>query len=75
MVATEWEEFRHLDLAALLQAMAYPVVVDGRNLFDDLQMSNAGFSYYPTGRPRRLRQDDGTVGANLLASGGTAPDR
>lgn len=75
VVATEWEEFRHLDLAALRQAMAYPVVVDGRNLFDVLQMSNAGFSYYPTGRPRRPRQDGGTVGANPLASGGTAPGR
>jgi UDPglucose 6-dehydrogenase len=75
VVATEWEEFRQLDLAALREAMAYPVVVDGRNLFDPLEMSNAGFSYYPTGRPRRLREDDGTVGANLFASGGTASGR
>ncbi len=75
VVATEWEEFRQLDLTALREAMAYPVVVDGRNLFDPLEMSNAGFSYYPTGRPRRLREDDGTLGAHLLASGGTARGR
>ena len=59
VVATGWEEFKHLDLAALRETMAYPVVVDGRNLFDPIEMSNAGFSYYPTGRPRRLREDNG----------------
>ena len=52
-LATEWEEFLALDLAAIRSRMAYPVVVDGRNLFDPAEMVAAGFSYYAVGRPAR----------------------
>jgi hypothetical protein len=31
--------------------MVYPVVVDTRNALDPAAMIEAGFSYYPTGRP------------------------
>jgi UDPglucose 6-dehydrogenase len=50
VLATEWDEFRTLDLGALAAAMAHPVLVDGRNLFDPETMRAAGFWYYPTGR-------------------------
>ncbi len=50
VLATEWGEFRGLDLAALKRSMTQPVVVDGRNLFDPAEMAAAGFWYYPTGR-------------------------
>jgi UDPglucose 6-dehydrogenase len=55
VLATDWEEFRGLDLAALKRAMVYPVVVDGRNLFDSSEMARAGFWYYPLGRPSVLQ--------------------
>jgi UDPglucose 6-dehydrogenase len=51
IVATEWREFLDLDLARLYEAMAYPVIVDGRNLLDEVTASSHGFTYYPTGRP------------------------
>lgn len=51
VVGTDWDEFRGLDLARLKQVMAYPVVVDGRNIFEPDEMKQAGFTYYPTGRP------------------------
>jgi UDPglucose 6-dehydrogenase len=51
VLCTEWDEFKTLDLEKLHSLMAYPVVIDGRNLFDPQEMRNAGFSYYPTGRP------------------------
>jgi UDPglucose 6-dehydrogenase len=51
VLCTEWDEFKSLDLEKLHSLMAYPVVIDGRNLFDPQEMKNAGFSYYPTGRP------------------------
>lgn len=51
VLATEWDEFRSLDLHAVRRSMAYPVVVDGRNLFDPAEMEAAGFWYYPIGRP------------------------
>jgi UDPglucose 6-dehydrogenase len=50
VVATEWPVFRDLDLGTLKEIMTYPLVVDGRNLFDPSEMAEAGFWYYPTGR-------------------------
>ncbi|MBA2312720.1 MAG: UDP-glucose/GDP-mannose dehydrogenase family protein [Actinobacteria bacterium] len=51
VICTEWAEIKELDLGKLTSAMAYPVIVDGRNLFDPEEMKKAGVSYYPTGRP------------------------
>jgi UDPglucose 6-dehydrogenase len=51
VIATEWPEFRTLDLETLGRVMAHRVVVDGRNLFDPAAMEAAGFWYHPTGRP------------------------
>lgn len=50
VVATEWGEFAQLDLERVKSEMAYPVVVDGRNVFDPQVMRAAGFVYYPAGR-------------------------
>jgi UDPglucose 6-dehydrogenase len=55
VLATEWPEFGDLDLGRLRGLMAHPVVVDGRNLFDPDAMREAGFWYYPTGRPPVLQ--------------------
>ena len=52
VVCTEWREFLEIDLTRLKTVMAYPFVVDGRNLFDPNTMRDAGFTYYPTGRPQ-----------------------
>jgi UDPglucose 6-dehydrogenase len=51
VICTEWLEFRTLDLFRLTGVMAYPLVVDGRNMFSPAAMSRAGLSYFPTGRP------------------------
>jgi UDPglucose 6-dehydrogenase len=51
VVCTEWPEYRDIHLDKLKSVMAYPVVVDGRNLYDPQVMEQAGFNYYPTGRP------------------------
>ena len=51
VIGTDWADFKELDLARIRELMVYPIVVDGRNLFEPEQMRAAGFSYYPTGRP------------------------
>jgi UDPglucose 6-dehydrogenase len=51
LVLTEWPQFACLDLDRLLRTMRYPVVIDGRNLFNPKQMAAAGFHYYSVGRP------------------------
>jgi UDPglucose 6-dehydrogenase len=59
VLATEWQEFRTLDLAALKEVMAYPVVVDGRNALDPVEVAAAGFAYHPMGRPAILQSRSG----------------
>jgi UDPglucose 6-dehydrogenase len=51
VIATDWQEFKDIDLKRLREVMAYPVLVDGRNIYDMEQMHAEGFTYYPTGRP------------------------
>ena len=51
VLATEWSEFAELDFVKVKELMAFPVVVDGRNLFDAQRVVSAGLSYYPVGRP------------------------
>jgi UDPglucose 6-dehydrogenase len=50
VVCTDWNEFKHLDLARVYQVMRTPVVVDGRNIYDPHQMLRIGFHYRGVGR-------------------------
>jgi UDPglucose 6-dehydrogenase len=50
LVLTEWEDFAALDLARVKKLLRYPIVVDGRNLFDPALMEAAGLNYYSIGR-------------------------
>src|SRR6202044_3129132 len=50
LILTEWEEFAHLDLHRLNQILKYPIVIDGRNLYDPKVMAAHGFTYYSVGR-------------------------
>ncbi len=48
---TEWDEFRWLDFARVLDAMAEPrALVDARNLLDPAAMRRQGFAYQGVGR-------------------------
>ncbi|NQV82161.1 MAG: UDP-glucose/GDP-mannose dehydrogenase family protein [Alphaproteobacteria bacterium] len=51
-IVTEWDHFKpgRLDLGALKAAMATPVLVDFRNLFDPSVAAAAGFAYISVGR-------------------------
>jgi UDPglucose 6-dehydrogenase len=51
VLATEWPDFRNLDLAEVHRRMHTPIVFDGRNLFDPVTMRDLGFQYYAIGRP------------------------
>jgi UDPglucose 6-dehydrogenase len=54
LILTEWEEFSNLDLPRLRQELKYPMVIDGRNLYDPEVMAAQGFTYYSVGRPACL---------------------
>ena len=51
VLCTDWDEFRKLDLARVRKLMRYPIVVDGRNVFDPATMRGHGFHYSSIGRP------------------------
>ena len=51
VIATEWEQFRALDLERLRHAMAQPLIVDLRNVYRADQMRRANFRYVAIGRP------------------------
>jgi UDPglucose 6-dehydrogenase len=50
LILTEWEEFANLDLQRINQELKYPIVIDGRNLYDPEVMAAHGFTYYSVGR-------------------------
>jgi len=50
LILTEWEEFSALDLNRLHKQLKYPIVIDGRNLYDPETMAAHGFTYYSVGR-------------------------
>ncbi|TCO80988.1 UDPglucose 6-dehydrogenase [Plasticicumulans lactativorans] len=49
-VVTEWNVFRSPDFDAVKARMRQPVVFDGRNLYDPVQMRKSGFVHYGIGR-------------------------
>jgi UDPglucose 6-dehydrogenase len=50
VVATEWDEFKKLDLERVRKALSHPIFFDGRNLFDPAEMERLGFIYKSIGR-------------------------
>jgi UDPglucose 6-dehydrogenase len=57
LILTEWEEFASLDLDRLRGLVKYPIVLDGRNLYDPAVMVEHGFSYYSVGRPAAVTEE------------------
>jgi UDPglucose 6-dehydrogenase len=50
VIATEWDEFKTLDLDRARKALTHPIMFDGRNLFDPAEMERLGFIYKSIGR-------------------------
>ncbi len=50
VIATEWPEFKKLDLERARKALTHPILFDGRNLFDVDEMEKLGFIYKSIGR-------------------------
>ncbi len=50
LLVTEWKEFHRPNFERMLSVMRQPVVFDGRNVYDHLNMVKRGFVYYGIGR-------------------------
>jgi UDPglucose 6-dehydrogenase len=53
VLVTEWPQLRELATAEVREAMARPLIVDGRNLLDPAAVIAAGFEYEAIGRPTK----------------------
>jgi UDPglucose 6-dehydrogenase len=51
LILTDWAEFASIDLKKLHSTLRYPIVIDGRNLYDPAVMLEHGFTYLSVGRP------------------------
>ena len=67
VIATEWEQFRALDLERVRDLMACPVIVDLHNIYPPEQVYRHGFAYACVGRPSSASgvTDDGSLGQLL----------
>ena len=55
VICTEWTEFRSVDFTAVKAALRFPVIVDGRNVFEPKAVKDAGLMYYGVGRADALQ--------------------
>lgn len=51
LLITEWSVFRRPDFGLIKNTLKNPIIFDGRNQYDPIEMKNLGFEYYPIGRP------------------------
>jgi UDPglucose 6-dehydrogenase len=51
LIVTEWNEFREPDFDKMKQLLKAPLIFDGRNLYDPIEIRNLGFVYSSIGRP------------------------
>jgi UDPglucose 6-dehydrogenase len=51
VILNEWQEFAELDLKRLHYTLRYPIIIDGRNLYEPARMIEEGFTYLSVGRP------------------------
>ena len=63
VIVTEWPQLRDLPSAEVREAMARPLIVDGRNLLDPVAAVAAGFEYEAIGRPSHATPN-GSAGAD-----------
>lgn len=49
-VVTPWNEFKQADLGRVRKVMRYPLILDGRNMYDPGDIRRMGFTYVGVGR-------------------------
>jgi UDPglucose 6-dehydrogenase len=56
VIATEWNEFRALNLGRIKSALRQAVIIDLRNVYDRVRVRNEGFNYTSVGRADDMRK-------------------
>jgi UDPglucose 6-dehydrogenase len=50
VIATEWKAYRSPDFDLIKSRLQYPVIFDGRNMYDPADMKAIGIEYFGIGR-------------------------
>ena len=50
VLVTEWKPFRYPDFAVVKKRMHLPIIFDGRNLYEPVELRALGFEYFGIGR-------------------------
>jgi UDPglucose 6-dehydrogenase len=50
IILTEWNEFKQLNLNKIKDLMKTPVILDGRNIYNPVEVKKLGFTYQGVGR-------------------------
>lgn len=65
LILTDWNEFRHLDMNRLRNALRYPIIIDGRNLYDPTFMAEQGFTYVSVGRAGTVQPREAQIAERI----------
>jgi len=50
LILTEWDEFKELDFLKIKKLLKRPLIIDGRNIYEEEAMKKLGFTYLGIGR-------------------------
>ena len=50
LILTEWKQFRLPNWQVVKKVMSNPLIIDGRNIYDNEELSSLGFEYYCIGK-------------------------
>lgn len=50
VILTEWDEFRAMDIHQVKLLLRNPIVIDGRNIWNRLELESLGFIYEGIGK-------------------------
>jgi len=56
IILTNWDEFAEMDFDRMKKLLKFPIIIDGRNMFDPAIVAASGISYYSVGRPAVLTE-------------------
>ena len=62
VVCTEWKPFWSPGFSEIKAALTYPVIFDGRNLYDPRRLQDQGLQYFAIGRQNQLELSSSAAG-------------
>jgi len=68
LVTTEWKHFRTPNFSLVRQKMAFPLILDGRNIYNSEEVAREGFVYQSIGRPTKKNYQERNVAQLQIAS-------